>query len=368
MIVLRRWGAVIREALATTIGSPIVSAGTVVMVAGLCVTVLLTTGRTVGTEQAVLGSIDSAGSRAIVVTASESSGLTSDVLGRLANVAGIQWAGAFGPAVDARNTRIPDGKKVAVRLAYGSQMGVLGVPDRVAIPSRIAWATRDSLIQLGMPQAAGSITTQAGDDYAVAGQLELPDWLTLLQPALIVPQPGGVEGEIAILVVIAERPDLVAPVAAVVQSVLGADDPSKVTVTTSESIAQLRALIQGQLGDFGRGLVLLVLGISGALVALIMTGLVVLRRRDFGRRRALGATRGLIIGIVLTQTLCLASVGALLGTVGASIALLISGDPLPGLSFTVGVCVLAVAVSGVAALVPAVFASRRDPIRELRVP
>jgi putative ABC transport system permease protein len=255
-----------------------------------------------------------------------------------------------------------------VRLAYGAQLSALGMPANVALPGTTAWATQDALARLGLPDGAGSVTTQRGDDYTVAGSIELPSWLSTLEPALIVPQPDGARGDIAILVVIAERPDLVAPVAAVIQSVLGVNDPSMVTIETSEKIAELRMLVQGQLGEFGRGLVALILGISGLLVAMVMTGLVIIRRKDFGRRRALGATRGLIMSIVLVQTVGLASVGAVIGAVSASVALAISGDPLPGASFTVGVCVLAVIVSGFAALAPAIVASRRDPIRELRVP
>ncbi len=363
-----RWLIVAREALAAARGNVIVSVTTVILVAGLCAAVLLTTGRAVGAEQAVLGSIDSVGSRAVVVTASASAGLTSDVLDRLAHVDGIQWAGAFGEAIDTRNTLIPDGNKVPARLAYGSQLSALGVPASVALPGTTAWATRDGLARLGLPGGVGSVTTQRGDNYTVAGSLELPDWLGMLEPSLIVPTPAGSRGDIAILVVIAERPDLVTPVAAVIQSVLGVTDPSTVTIETSETIAELRMLVQGQLGEFGRGLVALILAISGLLVAMVMTGLVIIRRKDFGRRRALGATRGLIMAIVLVQTVGLASAGAVVGAASASIALAISGDPLPGVSFTAGVCILAVVVSGFAALAPAVVASRRDPIRELRVP
>lgn len=364
----RRWLIVAREALASARGSFIVSVTTVIMVAGLCAAVLLTTGRAVGAEQVVLASIDSVGGRAVVVTASPSAGLTSDVLDRLSSVDGIQWAGAFGEAVDSQNTSIPDGKRVPVRLAYGAQMSALGVPSNIALPGVTAWATGDGLAQLGLPDGAGSVTTQRGDSYALAGTLKLPDWLRLLEPAVLVPQPADARGDVAILVVVAQRPDLVAPISTVVQSVLGVEDASAVTVETSESIAKLRLLVQGQLGDFGRGLVALILAISGLLVAMVMTGLVIIRRKDFGRRRALGATRGLIMAIVLTQTVGLASLGAVIGTVSAAIALVISGDPLPSVGFTAGVSVLAVVVSGIAAVAPAVVASRRDPIRELRVP
>jgi len=364
----RRLGGIVREAFAAAGSSPIASIATVVMVAGLCVTVLLTTGRTVGAEQAVLGSIDSAGTRAIVVRADASAGLTSSVLDRLSVVDGIEWAGAFGPAHDVTNTDIPDGSKVAARFAFGTHLTSIGIPAAAALPGSTAWGSTLSLAMLGLPDGAGSVTTQSGGDYTVAGHIDVPDWLAFLEPALLVPQAPSDPEPVAVLVVLAERPDLVSAVSAAVQSVLAVDDPTKITITTSETLAQLRALVQGQLGAFGRGLVLLILAVSGLLVAAILTGLVTLRRKDFGRRRALGATRGLIVGILLTQTLALATVGAVLGTGIATVVLAVGGDPLPGLAFTAGIGILAIAVSIVAALIPALVAARRDPIRELRVP
>jgi len=365
---IRRLGGVIREAFAAAWSSPIASVATVIMVAGLCVTVLLTTGRTVGAEQAVLGSIDSAGTRAIVVRADASAGLTSSVMGRLATIDGIEWSGAFGPAHDVTNARIPDGTKVAARFAYGAHLAAIGVPESSALPGSTAWGTDQSLSMLGLPDNAGAVIAQTGADYTVAGRIELPDWLTFFEPALFVPRPQADAEPVAVLVVIAERPDLVSAVSAAVQSVLAVDDPTKITITTSETLAQLRALVQGQLGAFGRGLVLLILAVSGLLVAAILTGLVTLRRKDFGRRRALGATRGLIVGMLLVQTTALAVVGASIGIGIASAVLALSGDPQPGVAFTLAIGVLAIGVSVVAASVPALLAARRDPIRELRVP
>lgn len=93
-----------------------------------------------------------------------------------------------------------------------------------------------------------------------------------------------------------------------------------------------------------------------------------LRRNDFGRRRALGASQGLIVGLLLTQVAVLSAIGAIIGCAAAAIGLAATGDPLPGLDFFAAVAALAVAVGAVAAAIPAVAAARRDPLTELRVP
>lgn len=365
---IRRLGALAREATVSAVASPVASLTTVVIVAGMCATVLLTTGRTVGAEQAVLGSVDAAGTRSIVVRADPAAGLDSTVLARLARVDGIQWAAGFGPAFDVTNAAIGDAVKVPARLAWGEQFEALGMPSSAPATGASAWASDLALTQLGMADHVGAIHTADGASMTVAGRLTAPDWLTFLQPIVLLPQAAAEPGAVTVLVVIAERPDLVTPVSRVVQSLLAVDDPTKVTITTSETLAQLRAVIQGQLGSFGRGLVLLVLTVSGALVAAILTGLVTLRRKDFGRRRALGASRGLIVTLLLTQTAILAALGAALGITTASIALAATGDPLPGLAFSTAIGVLALITALAAAALPAAIAARRDPIKELRVP
>lgn len=339
------------------------------MVAGMCATVLLTAGRTVGAEQAVLGSIDSAGTRSIIVRAAPGAGLDTSVLDRLANVDGIQWSGAFSGAQDVNNTAIPDGSKVPVRLAWGKHLDRLGLPRSQPVANRTGWASASALKQLGMLDKVGGVVSTAGNEFAIAGEIPVPDYLTFLEPLVIVPQfKAAAPSSISVLVVIAARPDLVSSVSQAVQSVLAVDDPSKVKLSTSESLANLRALVEGQLGSFSRNLVVIIFTLTAILVAAILYGLVLLRRKDFGRRRALGASRGLIVSLLLTQMAALSILGAITGSISAALGLAATGDPLPSLDFFVAVSALAIAVGLVAALLPAIAAAGRDPLKELRVP
>ncbi|MFJ2551767.1 ABC transporter permease [Microbacterium sp. NPDC087591] len=358
--------AIAREAMSTAASQPVASIVTILMVAGMVLTVMLTTGRTVGAEQRVIASIDSAGTRSIVVRAEPGAGVTSDVLDRISGISGIEWAGAFSSAIDATNAAIPDGTRVPVRYAYGSQLDYLGVP---AADAPTAYGSPLALEQLGLVDGAGGISLTTGASYPVAGRIATPDFLAGFEPLVLVSQPGAAGDEpVSALVVIAEEPDLVAPVSTAVLSVLAADDTTKVSVQTSEELAELRSLIQGQLGSFSRGLVIVMVAVTGTLVAILLYALVMMRRKDFGRRRALGATRGLIMSLLLTQTAGLAFIGVVIGATTASAVLAVGGDPLPGAEFTIAVCVLAMGTATSAALLPAIVAARREPIRELRVP
>lgn len=365
-----RWtGVLLREATASARSQAVASVLTLLMVAGMVLTVMLTTGRTVAAEQQVLHSIDTVGTRTITIRAEDEAGVRSAVLDRTAHIGGIEWSAAFSSAVDAANARIYDGAKVAVRQAYGEQLSALGVPSHTVLPGELAYASPLALERLGMPDDAGAIVVPGGETVGVGGALDTPDFLRGFEPLVIIPRPDATGDELVnVVVVVASSPEMVKPVSDAVLAVLEADDPSRVTLQTSEQLANLRVLIESQLGSFSRSLVLGLLALTGALVAVILYGLVMMRRKDFGRRRALGATRSFIVMLLLAQTAIVALGGIAVGVVAATVTLATLGNPQPGIEFTAAVAILALGTALVAALAPALVASRREPIRELRVP
>ena len=151
-------------------------------------------------------------------------------------------------------------------------------------------------------------------------------------------------------------------------AVLDPADPTSVGIETSEDLALVRAAVQGELGRFGRQLVTLVLGVGLVLVGLNIYGAVTTRRRDFGRRRALGATRTAIVGLVTLQTLVVATIGAALGSAIGMVIIQRWTATTPDPAFTTAIATLAVLAAAVAALPPAILAAYRDPVRVLRVP
>jgi putative ABC transport system permease protein len=336
----------------------------------MCAAVLLTSGRTVGAEERVIASIDSAGTRAIAVRAERAAGLDTSVLDRIRHLDGIEWAVAFSPAQDVYNTAFPGGTPTPIRLAFGDSWTPFGLSGDLPTGGDIAYASSPALASLGLDEPIGQVQVRDGSvGWAVGGRVVVPDYLAFLQPVLIAPQAlDGPSEPVGTLVVVADRPDLVAALADAIRSVLAADDPTKITIQTSEALATLRALVEGQLGTFGRGLTLGILGLTALLVATLVYGMVLLRRKDFGRRRALGASQRFIVLLLTIQTAILATLGAAVGTAAAVVALIAIGDPLPGFAYVMGVVALAILVAIIAALLPAVAAARREPIRELRVP
>jgi putative ABC transport system permease protein len=221
---------------------------------------------------------------------------------------------------------------------------------------------------LGLRVPAGGLVTSGDLDLAVVGRFVAEEPLNFLEESVLIaaaPDPSHTVRSIHVLV---ERPEDVTPLAAAVRLAIGAVDPTQLAVETSADLAAIRAAVAGELGTFGRGLVLMVLGAGLVLVGLTMYAAVTARRRDFGRRRALGADRGAITGLVTLQAAITGSVGALVGTVAGGVIVWRLTDGLPSADFAGAVVVLAVLSAVAASLPPAVIAAHRDPIRVLRVP
>jgi putative ABC transport system permease protein len=362
--------AVVSESLATATTEPVGTALTVLVTAALCLAVLLTTGRTVGSERLVLSTIDAGGTRSMIVRAEPPAMLDSTVVDRLTRLESVDWVGAFGPAVDMRNARTPAATNVAVRTLYTPAPGELDIPMTNTSSQSAVLASERALELLGLPDAAGAVRTADGVDQPVTGRIAVPDFLTFLEPLAVNPRaPQAGSGEpVAVVVVVADHPSSVAALAEAVTASLAVNDTTQVSITTSEALATLRTVIKGQLGGFGRALVLAVFSVLTIVVAALMYGLVMIRRKDYGRRRALGATRALIIALIVVRTAATSLVGALVGSVAASIVLLVGRDPAPAIDFVVAVGLLAIASGVLGSLPPAIAASHRDPLTELRVP
>lgn len=355
------------EALSSAAAQRVASTATLIVVAGMCLAVVLTTGRAVGAQEAVVATLDSAGTRSIVVRAAPEAGLDSSVVERVSTLEAIDWVGAFGPGVDVRNEAVEGGAVVALRHLWSSDLTVFGLPSEVSRGGSV-WGSHDALEVLGMAEGSGSATDGAGVSVVVRQANSTLSSLSLLEPLLFAPTESSEVGAVSYLVVVAERPDLVAPLSEVLMTMLDVSDQSQIEIQTSAELAELRGLINGQLGAFGRTLTISIFALMGALVSAVLAGLVLLRRKDFGRRRALGATRGLVVILLLSQTAILASVGAVVGIGTALIVLALGADPLPGLDYLMGLAALSIATATLAALAPALFAARRDPLTELRVP
>jgi putative ABC transport system permease protein len=145
--------------------------------------------------------------------------------------------------------------------------------------------------------------------------------------------------------------------------------PAMNTWTIDEVIAQslwapkLAAILLATLG--GLALALASIGLYG-----VMAYSVSQRNQEIGLRMALGAAQGDVVGMVLQQAMVLVGLGTAFGlllslAVSNAVATILFGSARDPLTF-VAVPVMLAVVALVASLVPALRASRVDPLAALR--
>lgn len=255
----------VREAVGTARSQRASSVLTVLVVAGMIIALTLTAGRTVAAEREVLRSIDSVGTRSIVVRAEAGSGLTTAVLARLKPVQGITWAGAFSPVVDGRNPALPGATTVPVRHLYTADPALVGAP---AVPAeRTAYVSSTGREALRSPYATGSVVLATGEAIGVAPLAGSPAFLAEFEPLLLTPASPRDAEPVSVLVIIADSPGLVAPLTDLTRTLLALDDPTKAEVTTSRELTQLRSLVESQLSSLSRSLIVGLLGVAACLIA-----------------------------------------------------------------------------------------------------
>ena len=330
--------------------------------------ILLTDGRSQGEIQRVVSSIDEAGTDTVVVKADQRAALRNSLVDHVAQLDAVEDVEGFGPVNDCRNASIPQGQNVALRALYLSNSHRPPLTGYQPDDAADVYASQMALKALGMPVAAGAVESSGtGMTYSIAHELVWPSSVSSLQPLLVQPTHDP-NGALSVLVVTVRHAADVASVSTALQSLIDVSDPTLVTIQTSAQLASIRGTVESELRRSGWLVVSGLVALGSFLVAMIAFAGVLGRRREFGRRRALGATRAFVAGLVIVQSASVALLGGLTGTAIASVALLTQNDPLPPSDYFLASLVIVVASGMAASAVPAVVASGRDPLREIRVP
>ncbi|MFC5999425.1 FtsX-like permease family protein [Quadrisphaera sp. GCM10027208] len=334
--------------------------------AGVVVTTLATAGRVVSAERAVLERIDDADVTVIQVVDDEGgAGLDAVTVRRLESMSTVAWVVGLGPVEDVRPSGLPGAEPVPARYVVGSSPALRLPPDSGFRPQAVVGdASRD---RLGLVDSSGAVDLTSGVQLPVVGTFTASPPLSSLRELVLIVEPSWT-GPLRRIHVQVRNPEDVLVTAEAVQAVLGDGDNAAARVEVAQDLALVRAAVQGELGGTGRATVLQTLAAGLLLATLTIFAGLQGRRRDFGRRRALGATRVQLTGVVVLHVLLAAVPGALLGAVGGSVAVVALSGSGPGWQYPVAVALLTVAAMVLAAALPAVTAAWRDPVAALRVP
>ncbi len=178
--------------------------------------------------------------------------------------------------------------------------------------------------------------------------------------------------EPSLAIAIRTRGDPIAMTGALRRAIRNADptvavnDIATLDAVVDRSMASRRVALALVTGFAGLALLLATVGIYGVLAYLVAA-----RRREFGVRLALGASRRNVVALVLRHGLLWATIGLVLGLAaaragGALIAASLYGVTANDPVTWIGVATILLAVVGAACLIPALRATRVDPVEAMR--
>ncbi|ACZ29884.1 protein of unknown function DUF214 [Xylanimonas cellulosilytica DSM 15894] len=372
----RRWTGVprgrelARDAVESARAQKAITSTLVAVLAAVCFAILVTTGQAAASEAAVIAQIDSAGTRLIVLSDDGgNAGIQPDAPGAIAALSDVTWAFGLGEAVDVTNPALPEGRAAARALVGTLPDDLTLVRGRLPQPGEaIAGAGAAAALHLGPGLGTVQPRDVSAPPVGVVGTFEATGPLTGLRDVVLIATEAADLGTLRFVYALATDVTTVDRLQAALATSTPALHPEALTIEAPSGAIALRDVIAGRLGAASRQQMALIMGITAVIVAVTMLSATAARRRDFGRRRALGATRSALVAGLLLQTSIGTIVGITLGSTSGLTTLALTTGALPTWRFTAGVGGLALLLTLLAATPIAAHAAHRDPLRILRVP
>lgn len=362
-----RLGHLIREALASARSAPVPSALVLFVVAAMCCASVLTVGRQAAAEDALAEVLAGPQARTLTVTDTRGGVLTGPTVTLLTGLSGTEAVVAREQPVDAVNGVLGLGAQpVAVVALHGRIETVLDLregrwpgPGEAIVPIAL-------LATLRLAAPAGYLETSDGSQWQIVGSFTARAPFEDLNAVVVWLPESTSTTQISQVHLVAESPEQASAMRNSALAIIAADS-SALQLSGPTAASASAETITGQLTDFGRSLLLLILGAGAFLVAVVVLADVLIRRRDLGRRRTLGITRGDLIALVTLRTTVSATLGAGLGSAAGYLWAARLDGAVP-VDFTVAVAVLGALTAAAACLPPAAFAAARDPVEVMRTP
>lgn len=365
-----RPGALVRDAFEGARAQTAITLTLVLVLATVCFSILVTTGQAAASEQAVVAQIDSAGTRLIALS---DDGGDAEILpiavADLSRISDVTWAWGLGAAVDVTNPLLPD-----ARVASRSMVGDLP-PEIILVQGRpprpgeaIAGSAVAATLHLGDGLGRVQALDAGSDPVGVVGIFEATGPLAHLADVVLVAREPEDLQTLRYVYLMATDVTTVDRLEQVLLTSTPARNPAALTIEAPSGAIALRDVIAGRLGAASRQLMALVMAVGAVIIAVTMLGATATRRREFGRRRALGATRSALVAGLLLQTGIGAVPGIALGVAAGLLTLHLSAGSLPAPTFTAAVAGLTLLLTLLATTPIATHAATRDPLRILRVP
>lgn len=363
------WLALVGESARVAAATQVVSALVAALAFAVPVVVVGATGLRIEGQAAILRRVDDVGARTITIVATGTDAvIPAAAVDRIASLNGVAWVVGLGPVIDVR-TRLQVGGAAPLRAirAIRAPVAFGGGPGGTAVDGPgdgVAFVSDASARRAGL---AGAYSVLDPGAVPVVGWFRASDPLKVLDAFILVPSRDDTMLLERMIIAVGD-PGWVDLTAVNATALIGTDAAAAVSVERSLALLAAREAVRDEVGRQDRVLILAILAAAMALACVVIFAGTMGSRRDFGRRRALGATRGQLMLIVVLATLWPAVAGTAIGTVAGWVYLGSEFGHVADLRFPVSVGILTALALAVASALPAAHAATRDPLRVLRMP
>lgn len=360
-----RLSVLVRESARSAWAMKTASALILLVVAAVCAISVLTVGQAEANDREIREKLNQAGARVLVVSDTSGEGLVNlATLETISSLSTVQTAVALSKPVDVYNGKTPGGNKAPSWYVSDLSLLVDSVRGNLPEPGQ-GVVSEQSMQTLRFGEPMGYVSADQVTQYPVIGQVHLRQEFEDLAAGVLL--QASDQTEYTQLRLLIDDIANVTQTQRAVISILGSADPRDLQVDSPQGLVMASQTLTGQLVSYNQTLLLMIMGAGAFFVMVVALTDVMLHRRDLGRRRALGITRGALTALTTVRSAVPALVGAIVGSGGALIYLRTRDIEVP-LDFVGAVIILAVLSATVAALLPAAWAAGRDPVSVLRTP
>ncbi|MBN9107019.1 MAG: ABC transporter permease [Propionibacteriaceae bacterium] len=289
-----------------------------------------------------------------------------DTVQRARQISAVTSAWAASAAFEVHGTAIPERGVVSARQFTGDwkDLPISLTTGRFPAGPNEALVDEATAATLGVDPSGGAVMSPDGREWALVGTF-VP--LHGRAPSMVI-VPATADTQVRSISFTVSRLSQLDSTASLVVSLTDATSPAVLTVDRSMDARRLDSAVSGTVAEFGLTIVVTTMATSAVVLTLLSAMMVHTRRQEFGRRRALGATRSDVLALVLLHGTIIVAIAGLLGlTVGAAVNWLQFGvmpsPALLGATLSTAVC-----GSAIAQIPAALIAGYRDPVRILRTP
>jgi len=358
-------GHLLREAGRSMAARPVATILVLILTSAMCFLSISTVGRSVAAEREVGLELESAGARELVVA--NGGGwdiLGPDVVALADSMRGVERAIGVGAPIDVANSAIAGGERAPAWPLSGDTFDAIELVEGRVPRDGEALVSVNAQHRLGFSAPVGAVVNrETGTVIPVVGSYRPKTPFEDLE-GIVISQPH--HGARQLRVILSDIGAAGAVEAAVLDT-LGPSASADVSITSPVTIAQLHESIVGTVGRYGAGLLTTVLGLGALLVAAVVTADSAMASTEWGRRRALGASRAQLVTLAALRVTIGAIAGGAVG-VGVAFGIAASQQWTADALFAGAVAVLTINIAVLAALPPAVRAAWRDPVAVLRTP